>query len=54
MIYFIDHGAYVNATYYSNETPLHIALKKGYKDNVEYLVSHGADVNSIRYMIQIC
>ena len=42
----VDHGADVNALYYSHSTPLHLASSQGILEAVQILIKHGADVNA--------
>ena len=46
MKYFIKKGADIEAKNSNNSTPLHIAVKKGDIDIVEFLIKSGANIQA--------
>jgi ankyrin repeat protein len=42
----VEAGADINATTHRGATPLYVASQKGHVSIVEYLLEHGANVNS--------
>ena len=43
----IEEGANVNSKDTFGETPLHVAARKGYRGVMEYLISKGAEVDTL-------